>query len=246
MENFKNKKSLKITAYSGNFYSLRHQETSYAADRILSILLRQVPNIRSAVDVGCGVGTFLSTLTKHGIEDILGLEGDWVDHDMLVIPRGNFQTANLRTPPELGKRYDLAICLEVAEHLPAEDAERFISWLCGLSDLILFSAAVPGQGGVAHLNEAWQSYWAKLFAERDFYPVDIIRPQIWNDQAIPFWYRQNILIYAKEGGRLSPKSGGIFPLDLVHPELFLMRTKASSQLGLFKRLFRRLYLLLRK
>ena len=232
--------------YGGSFHLMRHRETSYAAETILTILLNHIPDIHSAVDVGCGVGTFLSFLEKKGIHDVLGLDGYWVDQALLAIPANKFQPVDLKVLPEFGRTYDLAICLEVAEHLRPEDAVGFIGKLCGLSNLILFSAAVPGQGGVAHLNEAWQSYWAKLFAERDFYPVDLIRPQIWNDQAISFWYRQNILVYAKEGGRLSPQSGGIFPLDLVHPELFLMRTKASSQLGLFKRLFRRLYSLLRK
>jgi len=232
--------TIMMNPYSGNFHLLRHQETRYAADRILSILLRQVPNIHSAVDVGCGVGTFLSILKKHGINDILGLDGDWVDHDMLVIPRSNFQSVNLRTLPNLGKRYDLAICLEVAEHLPAEDAERFISWLCGLSDIILFSAAVPRQGGVNHLNEAWQSYWANLFARHGFYHIDLIRPQIWKDQAIPFWYRQNILVYAKEWDRFSSNQSCSFPLDLIHPELYLMRSDDSYRSGLLQRLIRRL------
>lgn len=227
-----------INQYSGNFYSLRHKETSYAADKIMSILFGRLPNIHSAIDVGCGVGTFLLTLNKQGVKDILGLDGDWVNRDMLVIPHNNFKNVNLTTPPDLKKKYDLAICLEVAEHLPVENAEKFIGWLCGLSENVLFSAAIPYQGGVNHLNEAWQSYWAKLFANHGFHCVDSIRSQIWDDQVIPFWYRQNILFYTKEA--IQPPTSQIYPLplDLVHPELYLMKSD-QCQSNLLQKFTRR-------
>ena len=229
--------------YSESFHLLRHQETSYAAERIISILLRHIPDISSAVDVGCGVGTFLSTLNEHGIESILGLDGDWVDNSMLVISRNNFRTTDLTRPPDLGRTYDLAICLEVAEHLAPENEQSFMGWLCRLSDCILFSAAVPMQGGVHHVNEAWQSYWAHLFAVHGFRYIDLIRPLIWEDQAIPFWYRQNTLVYVKEGGLRAVDQSSLplpLPLDLIHPELYLMRADGSRQKGILQRLIRRL------
>ncbi len=229
----------KISPYSGAFHSLRHQETSYAAEQILSILLKQIPAIHSSVDVGCGVGTFLSVLNKLGVEDTLGLDGDWVDKNVLVIPSSSFQSADLSNPPDVGETYDLAICLEVAEHLTASEAKTFIGWLCRLSSLILFSAAIPRQGGVHHLNEAWQSYWARLFADNGFYHVDLIRPQIWEDKSIPVWYRQNTLVYVKQGSNVAVGHFQSLPLDVVHPELYLMRCGVPQQ-GLLQRLFRRL------
>lgn len=232
--------------YAGNFHQTRHQETSYAAKEILTILLGYVPTISSAIDVGCGVGTFLSFLEQKGISDVLGLDGNWVDRDLLVIPADKFMPVDLRAFPETGRTYDLSICLEVAEHLPPEKGANFISKLCELSSLILFSAAVPRQGGVAHLNEAWQSYWAKLFAEHDYYPVDIIRPKIWNDSEIPFWYRQNILLYVRKNGAFASQGATVCPLDIIHPELFLMRTEDETNTvthrGVFKRIINRLRL----
>lgn len=225
------------SGYSGKFYSLRNQETSYDAGQIFSILLKQINGIHSAIDVGCGVGTFLSVLEKHGVNDILGLDGEWVDKNMLVIPDNKFQTANLTTPPNINKKYDLAICLEVAEHLPAKNAEKFVEWLCGLSDVVLFSAAVPQQGGVNHVNEMWQSYWADLFLKNGFYSADLVRPQIWTDKKIAFWYKQNTLVYIRKGSRFFSNQECPFPLDVIHPELYLMR---ANSCGLFKRLFRRL------
>lgn len=232
--------SIKRNLYSGDFYSLRNKETKYAADKILAILLKKISSIKTAIDVGCGVGTFLSVLSGRGVEDILGLDGDWVDYNELVIPQSKFQIADLRNYPILKKKYDLAICLEVAEHLPAENAEKFIKWLCISSDVILFSAAVPKQGGVNHINEAWQSYWADLFSLQGFEYADLIRPQIWNDKKISFWYRQNILVYIRKGNQLSLDKSCELPLDLIHPELYLMKSDDSYFIVLLKRLLGKL------
>ena len=231
--------------YAGNFHATRHVETSYAAEIILTLLLNGDFKIHSAIDVGCGVGTFLSILQKKGIQDILGLDGDWVDRDLLVIPINKFEPVDFRAFPAIDRNFDLTICLEVAEHLPPEIAEGFIGKLCELSNLVLFSAAVPGQGGCDHLNEAWQSYWVKLFAEHNYYPIDMIRPKIWNDSAIHFWYRQNILVYAKEGV-IANRGSDSSPIDIIHPELFLMRTQNETNTGLLKRIFNRINLLLGK
>ena len=160
-----------------------------------------------------------------------------VDQDLLVIPRTCFKQADLsKSAIELPGRYDLAICLEVAEHLPSNRAEQFVSFLTTLSDHVLFSAAIPLQGGVGHLNEQWQHYWAELFADRRFAVSDCIRPAIWNDDKIPFWYKQNILLFSKqkEGDGVHLDSSSIdassMPLDLVHPDLYL-RLKVPTQIS---------------
>ena len=188
--------------YQPSFHATRHQETSHAADRILSLLLEKFPASASAIDIGCGVGTFLSVLHSRGVKDILGLDGEWVDKAMLMIDRDQFNMVDLRYPPKLQRKYDLAICLEVAEHLPPDCAHHFIEWLCKTSDVILFSAAIPGQGGENHFNEAWQSYWVEIFAQEGFRAHDFIRPAIWNDVKIAFWYRQNALVFTRHHDRI--------------------------------------------
>src|SRR5690606_29502698 len=81
---------------------------------------------------------------------------------------------------------------------------------------------IPGQGGVGHRNERWQSYWAALFAEHGYTAHDIIRPAIWSDDAIPAWYRQNAVLYLDEPTRtrinLQPTDPGL--LDTVHPSFW--------------------------
>ena len=95
----------------------------------------------------------------------------------------------------LDQRFDLALCLEVAEHLPASSAPVLIESLVSAAPVVLFSAAVPEQGGVHHINEQWPSYWEKLFAERGLRKFDVIRPLIWNNCSIQPWYRQNLYLF---------------------------------------------------
>ena len=87
--------------------------------------------------------------------------------------------------------------LEVGEHLSPARADSFVEDLTRLSDVILFSAAIPAQGGTNHVNEQWQSYWAEKFSRRGYVTVDCIRPKIWANSAADICYRQNILLYVK-------------------------------------------------
>ena len=123
---------------------------------------------------------------------------------------------DLTQPISLGRRFDLAICLEVAEHIDEKRASDFLSTLTSFSDHVLFSAAIPYQGGTGHVNEQWPGYWARLFADKGYGCQDFIRKKIWNDSGIHYWYRQNILLFSKGAEHEEP-------LPMVHPELFTQR-----------------------
>ena len=233
-----------MKAYTQQFFSDRHQRTVHSANTILAIALDQLPTVRSAVDVGCGVGTWLSVLKDRGITDVQGVDGEWVDTSLLVIPPESFLKADLTKPLDVQRRFDLAISLEVAEHLPPECAEDFVATLVRLSDFVLFSAAIPHQGGRNHLNEQWQEYWAELFTQHGYRSVDAIRSRVWNDPAIDTWYKQNTLLYVK-GERLPElRSAGdsVTPppmLSVVHPDLYQAKLRrmnsVSGALPLFPR-----------
>ena len=132
--------------YSRSMYQDRDTTTRTSAEKILAIVQRECGLIQSSVDVGCGVGTFLSVLQENGVPVIRGIDGPWVDKDLLEIDVFEFIEDNLENPRSLGRKYDLAICLEVAEHLPLSSADTIVNFLVELSDLVLFSAAIPGQG----------------------------------------------------------------------------------------------------
>lgn len=212
--------------YSRSFYQDRHSLTAGSARRILGVLLDTVPGVGSAVDLGCGVGTWLGVAAEMGVGDVAGYDGPWVDRDLLKIDPIRFHECDLREPIKPQRRFDLALSLEVAEHLPPWRAEGFVSDLTSLSDVVLFGAAIPGQGGEGHLNERWQSYWAGQFLRHGYVPVDIIRPRIWQDEEVFYWYRQNTLLYIAqprlEDIRCAQAEATEFdsPLDLVHPCLF--------------------------
>lgn len=232
--------------YKSGSYENRHRGTLYSARTILPIVLSVLPEIKSAVDLGCGVGTWLNVLMELGVKDILGIEGDWVDRSLLVVPEDCFLHYDLRDRLELGRRYDLAISLEVAEHIPVQSAETFINSITRLSNRILFSAAIPYQGGKRHENEQWPEYWESLFIERGFRVIDCVRRQIWHDEMIPFWYRQNALLFVHREEianlRHDPMMIAQGPLSIVHPEKYLsLISRMGTIKGSLKILLRNLF-----
>ena len=211
--------------YKAAFYSSRREMTLAAARRILAIVGRLV-EVGSAVDLGCGTGTWLSVAKERGATEVLGFEGHWLRDDAVDDPAITIIRQDLEAPVRIERRFDLAISLEVAEHLGPARAESFVEDLCRASDVVLFAAAVPGAGGKGHINEQWQSYWAEKFAARGYVAVDAIRPEIWDDPAIPYWYRQDAILYlapaaaAKLSASITPVAN-LKSLDSVHPELYL-------------------------
>ena len=204
--------------YPSDFYTNRRAATAHAAARILSALPATLPR-RSVADIGCGTGTWLTAALAGGAASAFGIEGNWVTPEMIDDPRIVFAPQDLEQR-FTGPRVDLAISLEVAEHLTPNRAQSFVADLVALAPAVLFSAAIPGQGGVNHLNEQWQSYWAAHFATHGYRPFDIIRPAIWADADIPAWYKQNTVLYldaatATQSG-LTPVTSPAL-LDVVHP-----------------------------
>lgn len=169
-----------------------------AARRVVPwIMDRLAP--RSVVDVGCGLGTWAAVFLEHGCE-VLGLDGPHVPPDLLDLPRDRFREVDLEGVVEPPGRFDLAICLEVGEHLTADAAPRLVELLTAASDTILFSAAVPGQGGDGHLNERWPTWWEALFRDRGFAFEDEVRWAFWDDEDVDWWYRQNMFLVRRGAG----------------------------------------------
>jgi SAM-dependent methyltransferase len=153
----------------------------------------------SVVDVGCGAGNWLRVWKESlNISDYLGIEGPYISKEVLQISPDKILLHDLKLPIQLKRRFDLAMSLEVAEHLPEEVADQFVESLTGLSDVVLFSASVPGQEGTYHINEQRPEYWAKLFLKRNYVVVDCIREKVWNNDEVEWWYKQNILLYVKK------------------------------------------------
>lgn len=219
-----------MTTYDTQFYKNQKEGSKQSAQKIVPFIVNLL-HPQSVVDVGCGVGTWLSVFKNHKVTNILGIDGSYVDRKQLLINESEFLPKNLTEPIEVGKRFDLAISLEVAEHLPNDKAEQFVTSLTKLASVVLFSAAIPGQGGVHHVNEQWPDYWFKLFAKRNYVPIDCVRMHFWDDEKVQYWYTQNILLYVDKTYKASNHNlfdkinssslgKGGEPFSLVHPRMY--------------------------
>ena len=225
----------KIDTYDNEFFK-RILATSLPSANIIIPMAIELVKPKSVIDIGCGIGAFLSCFRENGIEDILGIDGDYVDLNNILIPRDKFSPYDLSKKYNVGRKFDLAVSLEVAEHIQKESAEVFIDNLVNLSDVILFSAAIPGQGGTSHVNEQWPTYWAEIFKKRGYYPVDCLRKKIWDKPEVSWWYKQNIMFFVKEeclnnyGFEDQYIKKNFSQLSLVHPELWQLKANlAKSQ-----------------
>jgi SAM-dependent methyltransferase len=183
--------------YHSVFYKL-NQPGSLQSARIVVPLVLELVHPKSVVDFGCGTGTWLKAFMESGIVDIMGLDGDYVDRSQLLISQEQFVPTNFLQHFNVGRRFDLAVSLEVAEHIPTRMNRDFVSALTKAAPVILFSAACPGQGGEDHRNCQWPRYWQSLFGIHGFRRLDPIRHRILRDCRVESWYRQNIYLYVSE------------------------------------------------
>ena len=177
----------------------RPAENSLASARIIAPMLIDLIEPRSIVDVGCGAGSWLKAFAENEIGELRGYDGDYVDRRCLLIDAERFTPIDLSQAFSIDGHYDLAICLEIAEHIPPRNAPHLIEELVRAAPIILFSAAVPGQKDPGHVNEQWPAYWRSLFALHDYVLLDPLRPRLRDDRRVKWCYRQNILVFAKAG-----------------------------------------------
>jgi len=176
---------------------------STASAKQFSAFLVPLLNIKSVLDVGCGRGAWLREWKNAGVTVAQGIDGPYVRKSSLLIPADDFSAVDLSKKFDVGHRYDLVTSFEVAEHLPSDRAETFIHSLVTHGDLVLFSAATPGQGGENHINERPLSFWQGLFKAKGYEAYDIIRPVFEANKSVEPWYRFNSVLYANERARLS-------------------------------------------
>lgn len=221
--------------YKEQFYEAQRDTAHHAALTILPTILA-LCKPQSIVDLGCGWGGWLAAAGELGVANLVGIDGEWVKHADLIDPSIRLITHDLEKPLALNETFDLAISLEVAEHLSPDRARSFVRELCAAAKRVVFSAAIPGQGGTNHINEQWQDYWAQLFGEEGFQGIDVIRPKFWDDPSIPIHYRQNTLLYvhSTEYRAIAENIGhqqlaSTWKLNMVHPELHLNNWREVSR-----------------
>jgi SAM-dependent methyltransferase len=184
--------------YGPDFYDSQVDGARRSAKTVVPIVYNLI-RPKSVVDVGCGRGTWLRVFKEYGVNRILGIDGDYIDRDSLEIPADCFRAADLNRPLAVDQKFDLAVCLEVAEHIPPAAGVGLVKCLTQLAPVVLFSAAVPLQGGTHHVNEQWPDYWAAAFLDYTYKRIDAIRKLIWKNHEVDWWYRQNVFLFVREG-----------------------------------------------
>lgn len=186
----------KERVYDEEFYEHADQVHGPMYDRLADAILdRFAP--ASVLDVGCGTARILARLAARGVV-VRGVEGS--RHAIAASPVADaIVRRNLEQGvPDLG-RFDLALCIEVAEHLPERVAPKLVDGLTRASDRVLFTAAVPGQGGTHHVNEQPRAYWERLFAARGF-DLDPVGTEVRTALASipdPAWMHENLLVFRR-------------------------------------------------
>ncbi len=216
-----------MTSYPVTVHARLQEGVRKSAEVIVPLVMDRL-SPKSVVDVGCGLGTWLSVFQECGVEEILGIDSADMNGESLEIPQERFLSFDLREPLRLERRFDLVVSVEVAEHLPQESAATFVESLTRLGPVVLFSAAIPFQEGWQHVNEQWPDYWTEHFRRKGFTAVDGLRQEIWSDPGVQWWYCQNLLLFV-EGNVVSKdiawnaqcKENSSTPLPLVHPRKYL-------------------------
>lgn len=237
------------TTYTQDYFKLQGKSSLLSAEEIVPLILKMM-KLKSVVDVGCGVGAWLSVFQKNGIKDVFGIDGQYIDAKMLLIPDNKFLGLDLSKSLKLNRLFDLVISLEVAEHISPKKANTFINSLTRLGPVIIFSAAIPSQSGEGHVNEQWPSYWEDKFKRRGYVVIDCIRNKIWQNDKVDWWYAQNMFVYIRKSllknyskleKEYNYQNSSVIPI--VHPKCYLniVTNYPKSIKSLLTRLVKRIF-----
>ena len=183
--------------YDALFYKYQRDGAVRSARALLPHVISAL-HINSVLDVGCGAGAWLAAYDALGVSDHVGVDGDYVDRSMLLVAAAKFVPRDISIPFDLARQFDLVQCLEVGEHVPNAASATLVDNIVRHGKHVLFSAAVPGQGGEEHINEQPYGFWRALFAQRGFRLFDFLRPRMQDDNRIEPWYRHNVLFFAHD------------------------------------------------
>lgn len=237
-----NENILNLSNLYGEEFYINQIKGSYGSAKKYVDILENIFSPKKVVDVGCGRGSWLKAFRENGAEILVGVDGPWNSQEKMIEDSISFYSADLSNPINIfeSKSFDLAISLEVAEHLESKYSKIFIESLVNLSSVVLFGAAFNNQGGTNHINEQNHDYWAEIFISFNFYPFDLFRSEVWGDEEVEFWYQQNTFLYVQKDSEVYLKLlemgkkpiSNLKYLNCVHPKLYEIKVNYAENICL--------------
>jgi hypothetical protein len=227
--------------YDSSFYTGMKDDHYHSAVKFFKHLFQHYrPD--SLVDFGAGTGAWIKAARDLGVKTILGIEGEWVKNSAShIVPGLPYHYQNMEDPVCLERHFDMAMSLDVAEHLTQSRADTFLDDMCTAADFIMFGAAMSLQLGANHINEQNQTYWIEKFRARGYICRDFFRAPLWFHNDIQANYLQNTFVFVRQGdsrAELIPD----FPLYNVHHprmlNIYQMNQSFAGQVhGSFKQFY---------
>jgi hypothetical protein len=93
---------------------------------------------------------------------------------------------------------DCVVCLEVLEHIdPTYEQQALTNLVTCVDDILIFTAARPGQGGVGHINCRSRDYWLSQLGaqglQQDTALEQKLRQHMQNGPHMG-WFVQNLIV----------------------------------------------------
>jgi 2-polyprenyl-3-methyl-5-hydroxy-6-metoxy-1,4-benzoquinol methylase len=173
---------------------LKKQSSGKVAEIIDSFL-----SFHSVFDIGCGCGLYLQELFNRG-KDVVGCDAS-IDAIKLASNEFTVFYGDVTRPIILNRKFDLVLCFEVAEHIRTQHSRQLVKNCTHYGDLVVFTAAPPGQGGVGHINEQPYEFWIRLFAENHFRYNRELSEQVrsvMKENNVVEWIANNFMVFSKD------------------------------------------------
>jgi len=192
-----------MSLYQEDYFVEGIFETDYAS---IANLISKTYQPKTIVEFGCGPGHLTRELDKINI-NVTAIDG-FSSPEFKNTQKITFTKVDLNDQKALeqflgNKKFDLAICTEVGEHLNPASSEHLIKYLTQSAPVVIFSAAVPGQGGHGHINCQPREFWHDLFTSNGFRLIDSFRQKLRDNEKLAMWYKLNMLDYVSKDYKLT-------------------------------------------